>query len=165
MKTKIIITISVLLLLVLQAVAQPPQAFRYQAIARDASGNPMGNVTLKVHPIIRDLTATGAILYAETHTVTTNIFGLFNLAIGRGAVTNGDFELIDWGSGAKFIEVEIDFGTGYVSLGSSELLSVPYALFAPSKKGDVGPQGIQGIKGDSGLQGIQGLQGIAGIKG
>ncbi len=168
MKTKVFITISFLLLLVCQAVAQPPQAFRYQAIARDASGNPMGNATLKVHPIIRDLTATGIIFYAETHTVTTNTFGLFNLAIGRGAVTNGDFELIDWGSGAKFIEVEIDFGAGYISLGSSELLSVPYALFAPSKKGDIGPQGIQGLQGIAGLKGdsgIQGLQGIAGIKG
>jgi hypothetical protein len=144
MKTKLFLTITFLSLLLFNVQAQPPQKFRYQAIARDDAGNPLANTSLKVRSGIHDLTQTGVLVYQETQTITTNTFGLFNLSIGGGSVTSGVFTAINWGTGSKYIEVEIDFGAGYVSLGSSELLSIPYALYAPGVTGTPGTNGTNG---------------------
>src|ERR1035441_7125788 len=107
MKTKLILTIAFLCLLIFHVHAQPPQDFRYQAIARDASGNPFANTSLNVRAGIHDLSQTGTLVYQEIQSVTTNSFGLFNLSIGSGIVTNGGFTSISWGTGSKYMEVEI----------------------------------------------------------
>src|SRR5699024_3606418 len=75
--------------------------------------------------------------YSESHTVTTNAFGLYTLVIGEGTPIFGGMLLVDWESGNKFIKVEIDpnGGTNYTDLGTTRLLSVPYALYA-AKSGD-----------------------------
>ena len=73
-------------------------------------------------------------MYAETHTTITNANGLVNIAIGTGTVTSGSFAAIDWSAGPYFTKIEIDpaGGTTYSIASISELLSVPYALYAGS---------------------------------
>jgi hypothetical protein len=76
--------------------------------------------------------ASGTVVYSETHDVTTNMFALANLIVGAGTVISGDISVIDWGSGLHFFRVEADItgGTSYVDMGTVQLLSVPYALYA-----------------------------------
>ncbi len=114
------------------AFCQAPSAFKYQSVARDANGNPLINAPVGIQIAIHDLTATGTIVFQESHAATTNSFGLFTLTIGGGTVSIGNISLIDWAAGSKFIEVQADLtgGNNYQSLGATELLSVPYALYA-----------------------------------
>lgn len=114
------------------AYAQSPNAFNYQAVARNSSGEIMTNLPVGIRMSIHDITSTGTIVYQETHSVTTNNYGLFTLAIGSGTPTLGTLSAVDWANGAKYIEVEGDFtgGTNYTLFGTSELLSVPYALYS-----------------------------------
>src|SRR3972149_5155956 len=81
------------------AYAQSPQAFKYQAVARNASGNELVNSNITVRATIHDLNPTGTILYQETFSVTTNQFGLFSINIGQGAVVQGNFTTIPWATG------------------------------------------------------------------
>ena len=125
--------------------AQAPQGIQYQAIARDFSGNPIPNQNISVKFDIHDNTPLGTVVFSETHTgLTTNSFGLFNMVIGTQNPSG--FQSINWGSGSKFIETSIDAGTGFVSISNTQLMSVPYALYAESS-GNAGtnlPQGING---------------------
>lgn len=111
---------------------QAPQAFNYQAVARQATGSPITNASVGVKLSILDGSAGGPVEYSETHTATTNNMGLFNLAIGQGTAVVGTFANVNWGSSAKYLQVEIDptGGTTYTLSGTSPLLSVPYALYA-----------------------------------
>jgi hypothetical protein len=114
------------------AMAQAPQAIPYQGVARNASGNILSNQSIGLRLSIRDLTVAGAVVYSETHaTVTTNL-GLFNLNIGSGTPITGTLAGVNWGVGAKFIKVEMDpaGGLSYIDMGTTQLNSVPYALFA-----------------------------------
>ena len=112
------------------AFAQTPQSFKYQAVARDASGNELATANLNVRATIHDSTITGNTLYQETFTVITNQFGLFSINIGEGVVITGTFSTINWGKNDKFIQIEVNFGSGYQNMGTSQLLSVPYALYS-----------------------------------
>jgi hypothetical protein len=111
---------------------QPPQFFNYQAVVRNNSGETITNKSVGVQINIRDINASGPVLYQENHTQSTNQFGILELKIGEGIPAIGSFSAIDWRTNAKFIEVLIDIagGSNYISMGSSELLSVPYALFS-----------------------------------
>ncbi|MFL9835261.1 hypothetical protein ABS765_14630, partial [Chryseobacterium sp. ST-37] len=112
--------------------AQVPQAFSYQTIAFNAAGAPIanGNVALKIS--ILENSATGTVLYTETHNKTTNSKGLVNLNIGEGTATTGTFGGINWGTNTKFVKVEMDpaGGSNYTNVGVNQLMSVPYALVA-----------------------------------
>lgn len=112
--------------------AQAPQGFSYQAIAFDNNGNPVQNTTIAVKVSILDQSVTGTVLFSESHTPTTNDQGLFNLSIGIGSNLSGTFEEIDWGNNSKFVKLELDItgGTNYITVGTSQLMSVPYALYA-----------------------------------
>lgn len=112
--------------------AQSPQAINYQAVARDNSGNPITNRNIGVRVVILSGSSTGTSVYSETHNVTTNQFGLFNIEIGRGVVQSGIFAQINWGSNTHFAKIDIDQngGTNYQFVGTSQMLSVPYALYA-----------------------------------
>ncbi len=114
------------------ASAQAPQKFNYQGIARSTAGTPMATTLIGLRLSIHDGSSSGAIVYQETFSVTTNSFGLYNVAVGGGTVVSGSFTTIAWGTGGKYLEVEIDpaGGTSYSSVGASQLLSVPYALYA-----------------------------------
>lgn len=112
--------------------AQAPQFFNYQGAARDGQGNELVNQDISLRISVLDLNATGPAVYVETHSVTTNEFGLFAIAVGGGDIVSGTFGGISWGSGSKFLKVEMDAtgGTSYVMMGTSQLLSTPYALYA-----------------------------------
>ncbi|MCD4744995.1 MAG: hypothetical protein K8R58_01710 [Bacteroidales bacterium] len=131
---KLIFTLIFGVLIVLTAIAQPPQAFKYQAVVRDNTGEIISNQLVGVRISIHDATAGGTIVYQETFSETTNQFGLVNLKIGNGTPTIGTFNGIDWSSNSKFLEIEIDpaGGTSYSYIGTSQLLSVPYALHSQS---------------------------------
>jgi len=114
------------------AFGQTPMAFNYQAVARNASQEPLTDTELGLRISIVEATNHATILYTETHHVTTSPIGLFNIAIGNGAPVSGDFQAIDWGASVLEMHVELDAagGTSYSSLGFVPLLSVPYALYA-----------------------------------
>ena len=116
------------------ASAQSPQAFKYQAVARDASGNVLQNQAIGMRISILQGSSSGTSVYKETHSETTNDFGLINLEIGNGTPVSGTFSSISWGTNDYFVKIEMDAngGTSYQHLGTSQLLSVPYALYAES---------------------------------
>ncbi len=117
--------------------AQAPQGINYQGLARDANGI-LSNKPIGVKFEIHQTTAIGLVVFSETHAVTTNAFGLFNVAIGSNSTSS--FINIPWANGPFFIETLIDptGGTAYVSLGTQQLMSVPYALYA-EKAGNAVP--------------------------
>ncbi|MFC2175438.1 hypothetical protein ACFLR1_00530 [Bacteroidota bacterium] len=122
--------------------AQAPNKMNYQGVAHDVNGNVLTNQNIGLRFSILSSSISGPVVYAETQTATTNDVGLFNTQIGNGTPTSGTFSSIDWGSTSHFVKVEMDAtgGTSYVLMGTSELLSVPYALYA-EKSGDVGTLG------------------------
>jgi hypothetical protein len=105
---------------------QAPQGLNYQAVARNAQGQPLVNQILQTKFSILQDSATGATLYAETHTAITNVFGLYSLIIGQGTVILGDFPTIKWFNGRKFLKVEINNSW----VGTMPFWSVPYVLYA-----------------------------------
>src|SRR4051812_19317007 len=113
------------------AFAQAPQKFNYQAVARNSGGNVLASQAVGLQITIHQSTASGPIIYAETHATVTSAIGLMNLSIGSGTVTAGIFANIDWSTGPYFIEIGLDAtgGTTYTSMGTQQLLSVPYALY------------------------------------
>lgn len=112
--------------------SQAPQGIPYQAVARDAQGNPMANQVLTVQFSLHEASVDGSVVFQETQSTTTNGQGLFSLTFGAGVPSVGTFTNINWGSGYKFLQVQADFGNGYVDLGTQQLMSVPYALYAGS---------------------------------
>ncbi|MBN2173917.1 MAG: Ig-like domain-containing protein [Bacteroidales bacterium] len=124
--------ISLLMVMAIIASAQPPEAFKYQAVVRNVAGNLIVDQSVSFRTSIRDGTPTGTIIYRETHASVTNQFGLATLTIGEGAVVSGTFSNINWSASSKYLEVECDplGGSSYVLMGTSKLNSVPYALFS-----------------------------------
>jgi hypothetical protein len=114
------------------AQAQAPQKMSYQAVIRNASDALVANTLIGIRISVLQATANGLVVYSETHTPTTNINGLASFEIGAGTVLSGDFPTINWGVGPYFIKTETDpeGGTNYTISGTSQLVSVPYALFA-----------------------------------
>ena len=114
--------------------AQVQNAFKYQAVARDAAGDLIVNLPVAFQISILQGGPAGTIVYTETHDTTTNVYGLVNLEIGNGIVVTGDFNTIDWSLGGYFLQIEMDEtgGTDFQLMGTSQLLSVPFALYAES---------------------------------
>lgn len=134
MKRTILLTI---LALSLTAVfAQTPQAFKYQAVARNAAGQLISNQSVNVQISVLQGSVGGTSVYSETHTAVTNDFGLVNLEIGNGTLVGGSFATIDWAGNSHFVQVEMDEtgGTTYQLIGTFQLLSVPYAMQAVKSK-------------------------------
>jgi microcystin-dependent protein len=115
--------------------AQIPQGINYQAVARDANGNARASATVGVRFTLHQTTATGLTVWQEIHSsVTTNNFGQFNITFGQGvrvAGTAAAFSDISWSTATYFLETEIETTASvYVSIGSQQLMSVPFALAA-----------------------------------
>ena len=109
--------------------AQAPAQIKYQGVARDAAGNTINNGTLIVFFEIHDVSPTGTVIYSETHNgVVTNQFGLFSVSIGSVTPIGPTV----FAGGNEYLEVSIDFGSGMTSMGTSQMLSVPYAIYADS---------------------------------
>jgi hypothetical protein len=131
MKKSIILFFALMLAAYVQA--QTPQALNYQGVARNVSGQPLASQAIGLRLTIMD--AANTALYQETQAVTTNAYGLYNVVIGNGTIVSGSMANINWLSGDRYIQVEMDpaGGTSYVTLGSPvKLQSVPYALGANS---------------------------------
>lgn len=114
--------------------AQSPDQFSYQAVVRDLSNNLVIGTTVGVQITLRQLNATGSNVFRETHTPVTNGAGLISLEIGTGTNVNGSLSAIDWEAGPYFIQQQIDpaGGNNYTIEGTTQLLSVPYSLYAAS---------------------------------
>ena len=95
--------------------AQVPQGISYQAIALNASGNPVVSSNVGIKLSVLDNSATGTVIYSETHLKTTNAQGLFNLVIGQGTAVSGVFNTINWGTNSKFLKVFTSTGSKTMS--------------------------------------------------
>ena len=147
----------------------PPQGINYQAVARNNSGAALISMPLSIRFTIYDNSATtGTLLYQETHNKTTNTYGLFTATIGTGSqIGSGTFSSINWGLNTKFLQVEVDDlgGGGFVSMGATQMMSVPYAFYsAVSGSGPAGPIGATGNTGPLGPTGA-GTTGATGSTG
>jgi len=113
------------------ATAQSPEAFTYQFVVRNTSGQIIADQNVSLRISILSGSTSGNSIYTETHTTLTNQIGLVSLMIGRGSTTC-DFLSINWGNDTYFIQVEIDINgeNNYVLMGASQLLSVPFALYS-----------------------------------
>jgi hypothetical protein len=157
--------IVVFLFIACGAVMAQAQAFKYQAIARGSNGALMVNTTLNIRLTILGGSPTGTVDYQETQSVTTDAYGLFSMEVGSGTPTSGTYAGINWGLNQKYIETEINLGAGYIVMGTSKLLSVPYAIYAFNPGGPKGTTGATGATGAQGIQGITGAMGATGING
>jgi hypothetical protein len=112
--------------------AQAPQGFNYQATVRNSSGALIvnQNVNFKFNVMLNS--ATSLPIFSETHLAPTDDLGQVNLAIGQGTATTGTFSTINWGTGNYYLGIELNTGAGYIAMGTTQLLSVPYALYANS---------------------------------
>lgn len=163
---KKLILFGIFALLSLATIAQAPQGINYQAVVRNTNNQILSSATVGVSISLRQTTAAGTIVYQEHFTTTTTTNGLINLVIGTGTVDQGTFNNISWGQGPYFVEIGIDQtgGTNYNSIGTQQLMSVPYALYAETA-GNPGPQGPQGPIGLTGATGPQGPAGTNGQNG
>jgi len=108
----------------------PPAAFNHSAIARNTAGQPIVNTLIGIQVSIIKSSSSGNIVYSENHQVNTDTFGLFNLVIGDGVIQNGNFSTINWHDDDYFIRVGMDVtgGSNFITLGTTQFLSVPYAM-------------------------------------
>jgi hypothetical protein len=112
--------------------AQAPQGFNYQATVRNSSGALIVNQNVNFKFNIMLNSSTSLPVFSETHLAPTDDLGQVNLVIGQGTATIGTFSTINWGTGNYYLGIELNTGSGYVAMGTTQLLSVPYALYANS---------------------------------
>ncbi len=122
-------------LLLLQSIfsfAQAPNKMSYQAVIRNSNNTVVSNHSVGMRISILQGTATGSSVYTENQSPTTNTNGLIAIEIGTGTIVSGSFANIDWANGPYFVKTETDpnGGSNYTLTGTSQLLSVPYALYA-----------------------------------
>lgn len=136
---KFLFTIGIVLGVFL-ASAQVPEKMSYQAVIRNNSGQLVPNQSVAVKVSILQGSPAGAAVYSERLTGNTNANGLVSLEIGSGTVLTGTFNTIDWTTGSYYLKTETDpaGGTNYIIAGTSQLLSVPYAMYAKSAGGGGG---------------------------
>ena len=129
---KKIYSIVVGLLMTASVFAQAPEKMSYQAVIRNSSNALVASSKVGMKISFLQKTDTGTVVYVETQTPTTNVSGLVSIEIGSGAEVSGNFTNINWANGPYFIKTETDpsGGTSYTITGTSQLLSVPYALYA-----------------------------------
>ena len=163
---KLILSLVAIATISLISFGQAPEGFKYQAVVRDAGTTILNNQAVGMRMTIQQGSIGGTTVYQETFAPTTNAYGLVNLEIGSGTVVSGDFTTIDWSAGPYFIETAVDItgGTSYTVMGTSQLMSVPYALYAKYAE-NPGPQGPAGNDGAVGATGATGPQGPAGNDG
>ena len=125
------------------ALAQSPQKFSYQSVFRNTGNQLVANQNVGIKISILRGTATGSVVYAETHSPLTNANGLATLEIGGGTLLSGNFTNINWANGPYFVKTETDIngGSNYTITNTSQLLSVPYALYANNTSSSVSSSG------------------------
>ena len=117
-----------------------PHAFNYSGVARNAAGQPIATSTIGIQISILKTSTTGVAQYTENHFVNTDAYGLFNLIIGAGAVQFGNINTINWSKDNYYLKIGMDAngGTNFVTMGTTQLLSVPYALHAATADSIIG---------------------------
>ena len=143
----------VLLLISITSFGQAPQLIPYQAIARDDAGQALANASINARFTIHDETATGTTVWQEIQTITTSALGLFTAQLG----SNISLGSVNWASGSKFMQVEIDLGSGFVDIGTQQMLSVPYALHSRSVNINVSDEGDTLYVGDDNFVIVPGI--------
>ncbi|MBK7481101.1 MAG: hypothetical protein IPI69_16230 [Bacteroidales bacterium] len=133
---KTVFTIMVAVLLTAIVSAQSPEKMSYQAVISNSSNQLVTNQTVGMQISILQGSPSGTAVYVEIQEPVSNANGLVSLEIGSGTVVSGNFSSIDWANGTYFIKTETDLngGTNYTITGTSQLLSVPYALHAKLPK-------------------------------
>lgn len=136
---KILLSLGIMLGLFI-AQAQAPEKMSYQAVMRNGSGQLLINQSIAVKVSILQGSPAGTLVYSERLTGNTNPNGLISMEIGTGTVLSGTFSTIDWPTGSYYLKTETDpaGGTNYTITGTSQLLSVPYAMYAKSAGGTGG---------------------------
>ncbi len=134
---KLFLTVFLTTTIFISGFAQVPASFNYQAVVRNSSGEILANKTVSFRISLLQGSKTGAVVYSETHKLSTNDFGLVNLKIGKGTKLSGNFSPADWGE-VIFTKIEIDpaGGSSFSELATSELSSVPYAFKAQTVVND-----------------------------
>lgn len=130
---KKLFTILICLCLMIGSIkAQTPNAFKYQAVVRDNAGQIIVNQNVGFRISILQASASGSVVYAEKHVAQTNAFGLVNLEIGNGTIVSGSLATINWGISSYYVKIELDANNSgtYSDMGTSQLLAVPYSLYA-----------------------------------
>lgn len=177
---KLSITSLLLFTVICASWAQAPSKMSYQATVRNAAGQIVANQLVSTRFTIRDGLPGGIIVYQEEQdSIPTNSFGIITIVIGGGSIIQGTMGGINW-IGDKYLQVEFDINntTNYVNMGTTQLLSVPYAFYAETSGsalpgptgatgavGPTGPQGVQGPLGPTGAVGAAGPQGVTGAQG
>jgi len=112
--------------------AQSPDKLSFQAVIRDSTGGLVLNQSVGLQMSILQGSVSGSSVYTETHSPTTNSSGLISIEIGGGTTITGAFSSIDWSNGPYYLKREVDpaGGTNYIISGTSQLMSVPYAMYA-----------------------------------
>jgi hypothetical protein len=130
------ITLFIALFITVSTFGQAPQKMSYQAVIRNSSNALLVSLPVGMQISVLQGSVSGTAVYVETQTATTNANGLVSIAIGSGTAVTGTFGGIDWTNGPYFIKTETDptGGTNYTITGTSELMSVPYALFSANEK-------------------------------
>lgn len=133
-------TILAVVFLTANMYAQSPEKMSYQAVVRNANNNLVTNQSVGMQINILQGSIEGTVVYTETQSPTTNANGVVSIEIGSGTVISGDFTIIDWANGPYFIKTETDptGGKNYSITGTSQLLSVPYALHAKTAENVTG---------------------------
>ena len=125
---KLLILLTLTITTALQA--QAPQGFNYQATVRNSSGDLIVNTNVYFKFNVMQGSQTAVPIFTETHYVPTDDLGQVNLVIGQGTANTGTFSELDWSLGSYYLGIELDTGNGYVAMGTTQLLSVPYAMYA-----------------------------------
>lgn len=117
-----------------------PPGIPYQAVVRNADGSVAANANLTARFTLHQNTTDGVVEFQEAHALVSNAQGLVSAVIGQGTAVQSSFSAIVWSNTTKFLQVEMDLGNGYVDLGTQQLMSVPFAMYAAS-----GPATIQSM--------------------
>jgi len=168
---KLLLLSGVFFFAIITLLAQNPKGFNYQAIMRNAQGELVASKNVGMRISILQGSLEGTTVYTETFSIKTNNFGLVNIMIGNGKVVAGNFETIEWATANYFIKVELDATNtqSYIVMGTTQLLSVPYANYAfTGSAGDtpyqtwlkLGNTGSETVFQDS-ISGSKGVQGIS----
>jgi len=147
--TKLLIVLIMLITAALhnEVYGQVPKGINFQAMARQADGRPVANKQVSVRISIANESATGNKEYVEQHFPTTNALGLFDLVIGKGNLVSGSFSAINWAASNKWIQVELDpnGANNFILMGSQQMMSVPYSLYAEKAGNVINYKGGDGI--------------------
>ena len=156
---KKLLSIITIMLIVSIGWAQSPEMMSYQAVVRDANNSLVTNTVVGMQISILQGSISGSSVYTETQNPTTNSNGLIAIEIGSGTIVSGSFSTIDWSNNTYFVKTETDptGGSNYTIEGTTQLLSVPYALYSKTSGSSTpGPQGPQGNPGTNFFNNMQG---------